>query len=271
LGDRGIGHIQGEDMKVVVIGGSDLVGSRLFSGLQLRGHDVYDASPNTGVNTITGEGLAGILEDAQVVVDVSDSGAFEGKAALEFFRTSGRNLMAAEIAADVRHHVVLSPVGTVCLGDSGYFRAKLEQERLIRESGIPFTIIHSTQFFEAFGRIADAATAGYSVRLASALVQPVAADDVTGMVAEVVVSAPRNGVVEIAGPERASLPDLLRRFLTFLQDGRHVFLDGKARYYGAELQEHSLLPGDQARIGTTDFTAWFARTYPLQFADTRST
>jgi uncharacterized protein YbjT (DUF2867 family) len=245
-------------MKIVVIGGSGLIGSKLVALLQARGHEVLAASPASGVNTLTGEGLHEALRGARVVVDVANSPSFEDRAVLEFFQTSGRNLLAAEAAADVKHHVALSVVGTDRLAESGYFRAKIAQEKLIRESGIPYTIVHSTQFFEFLPSIAQAATEGNQVRLSTAFVQPIAPDDVAAALADVTVAQPANGVVEIAGPERVRLADFVQRFLTRIQDPRTVVRDPQARYFGALLKDDTLVPGANPRIGALDFDAWFA-------------
>jgi uncharacterized protein YbjT (DUF2867 family) len=245
-------------MKIVVIGGSGLIGSKLVTLLQARGHEVLAASPASGVNTLTGEGLHEALRGARVVVDVANSPSFEDRAVLEFFQTSGRNLLAAEAAADVKHHVALSVVGTDRLAESGYFRAKIAQEKLIRESGIPYTIVHSTQFFEFLPSIAQAATEGNQVRLSTAFVQPIAPDDVAAALADVTAAQPANGVVEIAGPERVRLADFVQRFLTRTQDPRTVVRDPQARYFGALLKDDTLVPGANPRIGALDFDAWFA-------------
>ncbi|WP_399697184.1 SDR family oxidoreductase [Xenophilus sp.] len=245
-------------MKIVVIGGSGLIGSKVVDRLRAGGHDVLAASPASGVNTLTGEGLDQALEGAQVVLDVANSPSFEDKAVLEFFQTSGRNLLAAGRKAGVRHHLALSVVGTDRLTESGYFRAKIAQEALIRESGLPYTIVHSTQFFEFLGAIAQSATQGDSVRLSPAFVQPIASDDVAAAVAEYTVGAPLDGVVEIAGPERARLSDLVQRFLAASKDPRTVVPDVHARYFGAELEDETLVPGPGARICSVGFDAWFA-------------
>ncbi|NLD69763.1 MAG: SDR family oxidoreductase [Limnobacter sp.] len=244
-------------MKIVVIGGSGLIGSRLVAMLRARGHEVIAASPASGVDTLTGEGLDEVLRGAQVVVDVANSPSFEDKAVLEFFRTSGRNLLAAEAAAGVKHHLALSVVGTDRLADSGYFRGKIAQELLIRESGIPYTIVQSTQFFEFLGGIAQSATEGRTVRLSPAFVQPIAANDVAAAMADCAVAEPANGVIEIAGPERVRLTDLVQRFLDWTQDLRSVVPDFQARYFGAVLEDDTLVPGENPRIGTLGFDAWF--------------
>jgi uncharacterized protein YbjT (DUF2867 family) len=246
-------------MKIVVIGGTGLIGSRLVDKLRKGGHDVVAASPNSGVNTITGEGLAEALASAEVVVDVANSPSLEGQAALQFFETSGRNLLAAEAAAGVRHHVALSIVGADRLAESGYLRAKLAQERLVKASKVPFTIVRSTQFFEFMSGIAKDATTERTVRLSPALVQPIAADDVAAALADVAVGAPANGTIELAGPDRLGLDELVRRFLRAMKDARQVVADAHARYFGAELNDQSLTPGDSPRVGRTHFADWLDR------------
>jgi uncharacterized protein YbjT (DUF2867 family) len=249
-------------MKIVVIGGSGLIGTKLVNKLRQLDHEVVAASPSSGVNTITGEGLAEALAGAQVVVDVANSPSFEDKAVLEFFERSGRNLLAAETAAGVRHHVALSVVGTDRLLQSGYFRAKMAQEDLIKASTVPYTIVRSTQFFEFVNGIAQSATDGQTVRLSPAFVQPIVSDDVADALAEVTLGAPVNGPVELAGPERLRLDELVRRFLSANQDGRHVVADVHARYFGVELNDQSLTPGDNPRIGPTRFEDWLSRSIP---------
>jgi uncharacterized protein YbjT (DUF2867 family) len=246
-------------MKIVVIGGSGLIGTKLVDKLRKRGHEVLAASPASGVNTITGEGLAEALAGAQVVVDVSNSPSWEDKAVLEFFETSGRKLLAAEVSAGVRHHVALSVVGTERLLESGYFRAKMAQENLIKASKVPYTIVRSTQFFEFVNGIAQSATDGQTVRLSPAFMQPIVSDDVADALAEVTLGAPVNGTIEIAGPERLGLDELVRRFLRAKQDARQVVTDAHARYYGIELNDQSLTPGDNPRIGPTRFEDWISR------------
>jgi uncharacterized protein YbjT (DUF2867 family) len=243
-------------MKIVVIGGSGLIGSKVVGRLRQKGHDVVAASPNSGVNTITGEGLPEALSDAQVVVDLANSPSFEDKAVLEFFETSGRNLLAAEAAASVGHHVALSVVGTDRLPESGYLRAKVAQESLIKASGIPYTIIRSTQFFEFVKGIAQSATDGQTVRLSPALLQPIMSDDVANAVADAALDAPANATIEIAGPERIPLDELVRRFLKATKDPRKVIADTHARYFGTELNDKSLTPGDKPRIGAIRFDDW---------------
>jgi uncharacterized protein YbjT (DUF2867 family) len=246
-------------MKIVVIGGSGLIGTKLVNELRSLGHEVVAASPSSGVNTITGEGLAEALAGAQVVVDVANSPSWEDKAVLEFFETSGRNLLAAEAAAGVGHHIALSVVGTERLLASGYFRAKMAQETLIKASPVPYTIVRATQFFEFVGGIAQSATDGQTVRLSPALVQPIVSDDVAAALAEVTLGTPVNGTVELAGPERLPLDKLVGRFLSATQDPREVVTDVHARYYGIELNDQSLTPGDNPRIGPTRFEDWLSR------------
>jgi uncharacterized protein YbjT (DUF2867 family) len=243
-------------MKIVVIGGSGLIGSKLVANLDEHGHEAVAASPDSGVNTLTGDGLAKALDGAAVVVDVSNSPSFEDAAVMEFFETSTRNVLAAEAAAGVGHHVALSVVGTERLSESGYFRAKIAQEKLIRDSSIPYSIVHATQFFEFVKSIAAAATDGDTVRLAPVLIQPMAADDVARAVAQVSVSSPVNGIVEVAGPEQFRLDELIRRGLSARDDPREVIADPHARYFDAELAERTLLPGDGARLGATRFEDW---------------
>ena len=246
-------------MKIVVIGGTGLIGSKVVANLRQKGHEVIAASPNTGVNTITGEGLAGAVAGAQVVIDLANSPNFADDAVMAFFKTSGGNLAAAEKAAGVRHHIALSIVGSDRNPDSGYLRAKLVQEDLIKASGIPYTIIRSTQFFEFLGGIAQAATDGQNVRLSPAHLQPVASNDVAALVTKVATMAPMNGVIELAGPERIGLDDLVRRYLAASHDTRKVLTDVHARYFGAELNDRSLTPGDHPHIGSTSFEAWLAQ------------
>jgi uncharacterized protein YbjT (DUF2867 family) len=243
-------------MKIVVIGGSGLIGSKLVVKLRALGHEAVAASPDSGVNTVTGEGLAEALKGASVVVDVSNSPSFEDAAVMKFFATSTRNLLAAEAEAGVRHHVALSVVGTERLSESGYFRAKIAQENLIKESSIPFSIVHATQFFEFVKSIAAAATDGNKVRLAPVLIQPVAADDVASALARIAVGAPVNGTVEVAGPQQFRLDELIRRGLSARNDPREVIADPRARYYGADLGERTLVPGNNARLGETRFEDW---------------
>jgi uncharacterized protein YbjT (DUF2867 family) len=243
-------------MKIVVIGGSGLIGKKLVNDLRQHGHEVVAASPSSGVNTLTGEGLAEALAGAQVVIDVANSPSFEDKAVLEFFETAGRKLLDAEAAAGVGHHIALSVVGTDRLLASGYFRAKMAQENLIKSSKIPYTILRSTQFFEFVSGIAQSATDGQTVRLSPALVQPIVSDDVADALAEVTLGAPVNGTVELAGPERLRLDELVRRFLSANRDARKVTTDVHALYFGTELNDQSLTPGDNPRIGPTRFEDW---------------
>ena len=245
-------------MKIVVIGGSGLIGKRLVNNLRQRGHEVVACSPSTGVNTITGEGLTDTLAGAEVVVDVANAPVWEDKAVLEFFETSGRNLLAAEAAAGVRHHVALSVVGTERLLASGYFRAKLAQETLIKASPIPYTIVRATQFFEFVGGIAQAATEGQTVRVPAAMMQPIVSDDVTAVVANVALAEPLNDIVETAGPDPIRQDELVRQFLEATGDPRKVVTDVRALYYGIEVNDQSLVPGDNPRLGPTHFKDWLA-------------
>jgi uncharacterized protein YbjT (DUF2867 family) len=246
-------------MKIVVIGGTGLIGTKLVNNLRQRGQEVVAASPSSGVNTFTGEGLAEALTEAQVVVDVANAPSWEDKAVLEFFETAGLNLLAAEKATGVRHHVALSIVGADRLPASGYMRAKMAQENLIKTSGIPFTIVRSTQFFEFAKGIVQSATEGQTVRLSPALMQPIAADDVAAALTDLAVAEPLNGTVEIAGPEPIRMDELARRFLNATRDPRKVTADVHARYFGTELNDQSLTPGDNARLGRTRFDEWLSR------------
>lgn len=246
-------------MKIVVIGGSGLIGGKLVHKLREHGHEVVAASRSSGVNTLTGEGLAEALAGAQVVVDVANSPSFEDQAVLEFFQTSTGNLLAAEAAAGVGHHVALSVVGTERLSQSGYFRAKLVQEKLIKESSIPYSIVRATQFFEFVKSIADMSTDGNTVRLAPVLIQPIAADDVASAVESVAIGSPLNGTVEVAGPEQFRLDELIRRALSARNDPREVIADPHARYSDALLDERTLVPGEDARLGETRFEDWLSR------------
>ena len=248
-------------MKIVIIGGSGLIGSKVVRKLGDQGNEAVPASPNTGVNTLTGEGLAEVLKGAAVVVDVSNSPSFEDAAALNFFRTSTANLLAAEAAAGVRHHVALSVVGTDRLSESGYMRAKIAQEKLIEGSSIPHSIIHATQFFEFMKGIADGATDGDTVRLAPVLIQPMAAEDVATAVTRVAIGAPLNGIVEVGGPEQFRLDEIVRRYLAARDDRRSVIADPHARYYGAELGERTLVPDNNATIGETRFEDWLSQQF----------
>jgi uncharacterized protein YbjT (DUF2867 family) len=246
-------------MKIVVIGGSGLIGTKLVKNLRDKRHDVVAASPKSGVNTLTGEGLDDALAGAQVVVDVANSPSFEDKAVLEFFEKSGRNLLAAERRAGVGHHVALSVVGTDRLADSGYFRAKLAQEKLIKASGSPYTILRATQFYEFLAAIADSNTVGQTARVSPAAMQPIASDDVAAALADVAVAAPVNGMIELAGQQRLPLAEFVRRVLRAKKDPREVVIDGGARYFGAQINDQSLTPGDKPRIGPTRFEDWLAR------------
>jgi uncharacterized protein YbjT (DUF2867 family) len=246
-------------MKIVVIGGTGLIGSRLVSKLREQGHEAVAASPNLGVNTLTGEGLADVMKGAAVVVDVSNSPSWEDAAVLKFFETSTRNLLTQEAAAGVRHHVALSVVGTDQLSESGYFRAKIAQEKLIKESSIPYTIIHATQFFEFLKGIADISMVGDKVHLPPVLFQPMAADDVASALARIAVELPINGTVEIAGPEQFRLDELVRQRLTTLKDSREVVSDPNALYSGANVSERTLVPGKSARRGETTFKSWLSQ------------
>jgi len=246
-------------MKIVVIGGTGLIGSKLITKLSALGHEAVAAAPNTGVNTLTGEGLAEVLKGAQVVVDVSNSPSFEDAAVMNFFQTSTRNLLSYEAAASVGHHVALSIVGSERSPDSGYMRAKVAQEKLIKESPIPYTIVHATQFFEFTKRIADEATVGNSVRLPPVLFQPIAADDVASALCKVATSSPLNGQIEIAGPKAFRFDELIRLRLSADNDRREVIADPSARYFGTELSERSIVPGDTAQLGETRFEDWLSQ------------
>lgn len=246
-------------MKIVVIGGTGLIGSNVVRRLRAIGHETVAASPNTGVNTLTGQGLAEALRGAQVVVDVSNSPLFEDRAVMDFFQTSGHNLLAAEAAAGVGHHVALSVVGTDRLPDSGYFRAKVAQEALIRAAGRPYTLLRATQFFEFVEGIVQAGADGDVVRLSPALIQPIAADDVAAALADLAVAAPVNGTVEVGGPERFPLDELARTFLAARADRREVIADVHARYFGSALDDRSLVAAAGARIGPTRLSDWLGR------------
>ncbi|MFF3656436.1 SDR family oxidoreductase [Streptomyces olivochromogenes] len=246
-------------MKVVVIGGTGLIGSQLVGKLNEHGHDAVAASPNTGVNTLTGEGLAEVLEGASVVVDVSNSPSFADEAVMDFFRTSTANLLKAEAEAGVQHHVALSVVGTERLQDSGYFRAKQVQEELIKASGAPYSIVHATQFFEFMKGIADSATDGDTVRLSPGKIQPIFSGDVAAAVGRTAVGTPVNGVVEVAGPEAFPLDEFIRTGLAATNDPRAVVTDAHATYWGVALEENTLLPGPDAHIAETRFTDWLAQ------------
>ena len=249
-------------MKIVVIGGTGLIGSKLVKKLREQGQEAVAASPNTGVNTITGEGLAEALKGASVVVDVSNSPSWEDAAVMKFFETSTRNLLAAEKAAGVGHHVALSVVGTDRMLQSGYFRAKMAQENLIKSSSIPYSIVHATQFFEFIKGIADISTSGNKIPLPPVLIQPMAAEDVASAVARVAAGPPINGTVEVGGPEKFRLDELVRRYLAAHKDPREVVTDPHARYYGIEVSENTLVPGAGARLGETHFATWLSQPTP---------
>lgn len=251
-------------MKIVVIGGTGLIGSKTVTRLRDKGHEVVAASPETGVNTITGEGLSETLKGADVVIDLANSPSFEEKAAVEFFETAGRNLLAAEAAAGVKHHVALSVVGTERLQGSGYFRGKMAQENIIRRSSVPYTIVHSTQFFEFMRSIASSAAADGEIRMPAALFQPIAADNVADAMTDVALSAPRNGVIEIAGRDRIRLADAVAQYLKAVGDRRDVIADPHALYFGLEIDDASLTPGNGARIGAVRFEDWLNRTAAQQ-------
>lgn len=251
-------------MKIVVIGGTGLIGSKLVKRLQSQGHKVLAASPNSGVNTITGEGLTEALTGADVVVDVANSPSFEDNAVMEFFQTSGKNLLAAEAQAGVKHHIALSVVGTERLQDSGYFRAKLAQEKLIKEAKIPYTLVHSTQFFEFMGSIAYSGTQGEEVHLSPALMQPISSDDVADAMVDIVVGTPVNGTVEIAGPDAGPLSDFVGVYLKQVNDARKVVIDAKSLYFGVELDDKSLMPAAGARLGKVKFSEWVKTALPPQ-------
>ena len=246
-------------MKIVVIGGTGLIGSKTVPMLRQAGHEAVAASPKTGVNSITGEGLTEAMAGTQVVIDLANAPSWEDKAVLEFFETSGRNVHAAEAAAGVQHHVAVSIVGTDRMPDNGYFRAKVAQEKLIEASGIPYTIIRSTQFLEFLGGIADSSAQGSTVRLSPGLFQPIAADDVAAITADVALAAPRKGIVEIAGPERAPLYEFVARYLQAVGDPREVVRDPEARYFGGRVEERSLVPLGDARLGRIGLDEWLRR------------
>jgi uncharacterized protein YbjT (DUF2867 family) len=259
-------------MKIVVIGGSGLIGSKVVMSLNEKGHEAVAASPASGVNTLTGEGLAQVLKGASVVVDVSNSPSFDDAPVMEFFKTSTGNLLNYEATAGVRHHVALSVVGSDRLPDSGYLRAKVAQEKLIKESSIPYSIVRATQFFEFVNRIADSATEGNTVHLPPVRFQPMAADDVAGAVARVAMGSPLNGIVEIAGPEQFQFDELIRQALSARKDPRKVIADPHARYFGTELSERSLVPdGDDAQLGPTRFQDWLSRSAGQSSASAAST
>ena len=246
-------------MKIIVIGGTGLIGAKVVKNLRDKGHEVVAASPSKGINSVTGEGLAQALAGAQVVVDVANAPSWEDKAVLEFFETSGRNLLAAEAGAEVGYHVALSVVGTDRLLASGYFRAKMAQENLIKASPIPYTIVRASQFFEFVGGIAQSATEGQTVRLPPVLMQPIMSDDVAAVAAEAALAEPLNGTVELAGPEPIRQDELVRQFLHATGDARTVITDPKALYYGISVNDQSLTPGDNPRLGPTRFADWLSR------------
>lgn len=250
---------KGSRMKIVVIGGSGLIGKKLVNKLRDSGHEALAASPTSGVNTLSGVGLPTALEGAEVVVDVTNSLSFDDAAVLHFFETSTRNLLRAAADAGVGHHVALSVVGADRLPDSGYMRAKVAQEALIRSATVPYTIVRATQFFEFLGAIAGASTDGGTVRLPPARMQPIAADDVVAALADVAVGTPVNGIVEVAGPEPLPMDELVRRFLRATDDARPVIADARARYFGAALHDSSLVPGDHPRLGSTRFERWLSQ------------
>jgi uncharacterized protein YbjT (DUF2867 family) len=249
-------------MKIVVIGGTGLIGSKVVEKLTKQGHDAVAAAPNTGVNTITGEGLAEALKGAEVVVDVANSPSFDDQAAMDFFQTAGRNVTASEIAAGVRHHLALSVVGTDRLQDSGYFRAKLAQEKLIKASQIPYTIVHATQFFEFMRTIAQVSTDGDVVRLPPVQFQPMAAEDVASAVADLALGEPLNGTIELGGPESFTLDDAIRQILEFDHDPRKVIADSAAPYYGVRVSDRTLVPAAGARLGATRLDWWLTQVPP---------
>ncbi len=244
-------------MKILVIGGTGLIGSKAVSKLRQLGHDVIAAAPNTGVNTITGEGLAEAVSGADVVVDLANSPSFADKDVMEFFETSGRNLLAAEVNAGVKHHIALSVVGTSRLQDSGYFRAKQVQENLIKKSGVPYTIIHSTQFFEFLGSITASAHGSDGITVSTAKIQPIAAEDVASFVVNTALSAPLNDITEIAGPDRYNLSDLVKEYLARTNNDARIVADKNALYFGARLEDLTLVPEDDARLGSINFNEWF--------------
>lgn len=246
-------------MKIVVIGGTGLIGSKLVPKLREQGHDAISASPNSGVNTVTGEGLEAVLKGAAVVVDVSNAPSWEDTAVMKFFETSTGNLLTQEAAAGIRHHVALSVVGSERMLESGYFRAKVAQENLIKSSSIPYSIVRATQFFEFLKGIADFSTDGNQVRMPTALIQPMAADDVAAAVAQIAMGSPVNGTVEVGGPEQFHLDEFVRRGLAAWKDPREVVADPTARYYGITVDEKTLIPGKDARLGQTRFETWLSQ------------
>lgn len=246
-------------MKIVVIGGSGLIGSKLVVSLEKLGHEVISASPQSGVNTITTEGLDEALTGADVVVDVANSPSFEDKAVMEFFQTSGKNLLESEIKAGVKHHVALSVVGTERLQGSGYFRAKLAQESLIKASGVAYSLLHSTQFFEFVGGIVQSGTVGETIHIAPALIQPIASDDVVAAMTAITIGLPLNSTVEVAGPEKIRLSELVRKYMDLKGDKREVIADEHAPYFGVEINDGSLTPAENARIGAIRYDDWIAQ------------
>jgi uncharacterized protein YbjT (DUF2867 family)/quercetin dioxygenase-like cupin family protein len=259
-----------KNMKIVIIGGTGLIGAKLVNNLRQQGHEVVAASPSRGINSVTGEGLAAALAGAQVVVDVTNSPSWEDKAVLEFFESSTRNLLAAEAVAGVGHHVALSVVGTDRLLASGYFRAKMAQEKLIQTSPTPYTIVRATQFFEFVGSIAQNATEGQTIRLPSALMQPIAADDVAAILADVAVGEPTNGTLEIAGPEQIRQDEFIRKYLSATGDSRNVKTDVNSLYYGLLVNDQSLVPGSNPRLGSLRFGEWLSRNTPQKATEQRS-
>ncbi len=249
-------------MKIVVIGGSGLIGKKVVANLRQRGHEVVAASPSTGVNAVTGEGLAAALKGAQVVVDVANAPVWEDDAVLEFFEKSSRNLASAGAVAGIGHHVALSVVGTDRMLASGYFRAKMKQEELIKASSIPYTIVRATQFFEFVSAIAQAATDGQTVRVSSAMMQPILSDDVAAAVADIALAQPLNGTVDLAGPDPIRMDELVRRFLKANKDTRQVVTDLKAGYFGTPVDDQSLTPIGASRLGPTHFDEWLSRSVP---------
>ena len=246
-------------MKIVVIGGSGLIGSKLVNTLNQLGHEVLSGSPQSGVNTITGEGLDEALAGADVVVDVANSPSFEDNAVMEFFETSGRNLLGAEAKAGVKHHIALSVVGTERLQGSGYFRAKLAQEKLIKASGIPYSLLHSTQFFEFVGGIIQSGVIGDTIHMSPALIQPIASDDVVATLAKITIGAPLNATVEVAGPEKIRLNELVKKYLTLKNDTREVIADTHTPYFGVEINDQSLTPGENPTVGTIRYDDWISQ------------
>ena len=258
-------------MKIVVIGGTGLIGSKLVNKLREHGHEAVAASPNSGVNTVTGEGLTEVLKGASVVVDVSNSPDWEDAAVLKFFETSTRNLLASEVAAGVRHHVALSVVGSERMLESGYFRAKIAQENLIKGSSVPYSIVRATQFFEFVKPIADFSMDGNKVRLPSVLIQPMAADDVASAIGQIAIGQPANGTVEVGGPEQFRLDEIVRRALAASKDPREVVADPHARYYGVEVKERTLVPEEDAKLGKIRFEDWLAHSAQIPSAPPHAT